>query len=191
MIDELTKYAAVHMIPTIQAEGAGALEQLILDNGCRRILEIGSAIGKTAINLAMLDEAITVTTIEKDPELARLCRENIKTYHLQDRVTSIEGDALETEIQGPFDCIFIDAAKAQYRRFFVKYAPLLADNGIIVSDNMNFHGMVQHPEMTNNRHTKALIRRLKEYRTFLESLEDYDTVILESGDGIAVTRKKR
>ena len=98
-------------------------------------------------------------------------------------------------IKGPFghfDLIFIDAAKSQYRRFFERYSPLLSENGIIVTDNMKFHGMVDHPEMTENRHTRGLIRRLREYRRFLEGLEDWTTEFLDDkGDGIAVSRRKR
>ena len=89
-----------------------------------------------------------------------------------------------------FDCIFIDAAKAQYTRFFTKYAPLLAKNGIIISDNMEFHGLVEHPELTHNRNTKALVRKIARYREFLQALVDYQTDFYSIGDGVAVTRKR-
>lgn len=89
-----------------------------------------------------------------------------------------------------FDCIFIDAAKAQYQRFFEKYCMHLNENGIIVSDNMNFHGLVQHPELTQNRNTRQLVRKIHDYHTYLANLSDYETAFYDYGDGVAVTRRK-
>ena len=93
-------------------------------------------------------------------------RKNIQDLGLENQITLIEGDALEVEVEGVYDCIFIDAAKAQYTRFFNKFSPLLAQDGIILTDNMNFHGLVEHPERTNNRNTKSLVRKIRAYMIF-------------------------
>ncbi|WP_370649585.1 O-methyltransferase, partial [uncultured Dubosiella sp.] len=79
----------------------------------------------------------------------------------------------------------------EYQRFFAKYSPILSRNGIILSDNMNFHGMVDHPERTNNRNTKHLLKKIRMYREFLKSLEDFETTFMDVGDGVAVTRRKK
>ncbi|MEY8309757.1 O-methyltransferase [Erysipelotrichaceae bacterium 51-3] len=190
--DELTRYGIVHLVPILQADSMEYMESLLKSLKPKWFLEIGTAIGRTAITAAMTVEDLHVVTIEKDPEMAALARENIRKAGLEDRVLLIEGDALETEIpKESYDLIFIDAAKGQYQRFFERYTPYLSEDGVVVSDNMFFHGLVQHPERTNNRHTKGLIKRLQRYRTFLESLDDFETEILEMGDGIALTRRKK
>ena len=185
---EITKEAVVHMVPVMEAEGLEELASLASENGCQSMLEIGTAVARTAVYMA--EQGLTVATIERDPDMIRQARKNIAESGKP--VTLIEGDALETAVTGPFDLIFIDAAKSQYRRFFERYSPLLSENGIIVTDNMKFHGMVDHPEMTENRHTRGLIRRLREYRRFLVGLEVWTTEFLDViGDGIAVSRRKR
>ncbi|MBF0578415.1 O-methyltransferase [Erysipelotrichaceae bacterium RD49] len=190
--DELTRYGIVHLVPILQADSMEYMESLLKSLQPKWFLEIGTAIGRTAIDAAMTVDGLHVVTIEKDPEMAALARENIQKAGLEERVMLIEGDALETDIpHETYDLIFIDAAKGQYRRFFERYAPYLSEDGVIVSDNMFFHGLVLHPERTKNRHTKGLIKRLQRYREFLESLEDFETEILDTGDGIALTRRRK
>lgn len=190
--DELTRYGIVHLVPILQADSMEYMESLLKSLKPKWFLEIGTAIGRTAITAAMTVEDLHVVTIEKDPEMAAVARENIRKAGLEDRVMLIEGDALETVIpKESYDLIFIDAAKGQYQRFFERYTPYLSEDGVVVSDNMFFHGLVQHPERTNNRHTKGLIKRLQRYRAFLESLDDFETEILDMGDGIALTRRKK
>ena len=117
-------------------------------------------------------------------------KKNIEESGLSDQITLIEGDALDVDVDGMFDCIFIDAAKAQYRRFFEKYCIHLNENGIIVSDNMNFHGLVEHPELSRNRNTRQLVRKIHDYHTYLAELSDYETAFYDYGDGVAITRRK-
>lgn len=190
-IEQITNEGIENQVPILQEAGVSFLVQLLKENHAQSFLEIGTAIGRTAILAASLDKNMKVVTIERDPEMARQARENIAQSGYADRICFIEADAREADLpQGPYDCIFIDAAKSQYKRFFKRFAPLLAENGIIVTDNMNFHGMVANPSLTHNRHTKGLIRRLKEYRSFLEDHPEFDTVLYEIGDGIAVSRRK-
>lgn len=190
--DELTRYGIVHLVPILQADSMEYMESLLKSLRPRTFLEIGTAIGRTAIDAASLLPELKVVTIEKDPEMAAIARQNIRKADLEERIVLIEGDALETEIpDGSFDVIFIDAAKAQYGRFFQKYSSRLKANGIIISDNMNFHGLVAHPERTHNRNTRDLVRKIGQYRAFLAGLTDFETEMLETGDGIAVTRRKK
>lgn len=186
---DITKEAAIEMVPVMQADGLELLEQLVKNNHCRTFLEIGTAVARTAVRMAEL--GLQVTTIERDPEMAQKARQNIQQSGHAHQITFIQGDAREVELEGSFDCIFIDAAKAQYEKFFARYSPLLSKDGIIVTDNMKFHGLVDHPERTHNRHTKSLIRHLQAYRTFLESQTEWATEFLDDkGDGIALTRRK-
>ncbi|MEY8257463.1 O-methyltransferase [Erysipelotrichaceae bacterium 66-17] len=188
----LKKYAKENHVPVMFDDGLEFLINEIKTNDVRSFLEIGTAIAKTSLAIASLDPHIKIVTIERDPEMIRQARMNIAASHKEKQITLIEGDANEVEIeQQLFDCIFIDAAKAQYQRFFAKYSPLLSQNGIIVSDNMNFHGMVDNPELTHNRNTKHLVRKIRAYREYLSTLEDWDTTFYDVGDGVAVTRRKK
>lgn len=190
-VDELTRYGIVNLVPILQADSMTYMENLFKTLKPKRILEIGTAIGRTSIDATLTLPQSQVVTIEKDPEMARLARANIEKAGVADRVMLIEGDALDVEVpEEEYDLIFIDAAKGQYQRFFEKYSPLLSLNGVIVSDNMNFHGLVDHPERTHNRHTKGLIKRILRYREFLDQNEEFETTILEIGDGLAISRRK-
>lgn len=188
--DKMNEYAKENHVPVMKDGGVELLIQTLLDHDCHSFLELGTAIARTTILVASLQDDMRVVTIERNPDMIVQAKKNIAESGLANRIQLIEGDALEVENpQGPFDCIFIDAAKAQYQRFFSKYAPLLSENGIIVSDNMNFHGLVQHPELTHNRNTKQLVRKIQKYHDFLSELEEYDTEFFDVGDGVAITRR--
>ncbi|MGM9890939.1 MAG: O-methyltransferase [Floccifex porci] len=189
--DEMKEYAMDHAVPVMMDEGQEFLISKIKEHKCKSFLEIGTAIAKTSIMVASLDKDMRVVTIERNPDMIEQAKINIDKADCSDRIHLIEGDALEVENpQGPFDCIFIDAAKAQYIRFFEKYCPLLSDNGIIITDNMEFHGLVKHPENTKNRNTRQLVLKIQKYHDYLEQLADYQTEFYSIGDGIALTRRK-
>ena len=180
-----------HAVQVMKDEGQEFLISKIKEHKCKSFLEIGTAIAKTSIMVASLDKDMRVVTIERNPDMIEQAKINIDKADCSDRIHLIEGDALEVENpQGPFDCIFIDAAKAQYIRFFEKYCPLLSDNGIIITDNMEFHGLVKHPENTKNRNTRQLVLKIQKYHDYLEQLADYQTEFYSIGDGIALTRRK-
>ena len=188
-IKELEQYAMEHGIPIIQDEGLKLLKQKIIEYDCHSFLEIGTAIGRTALVVADLVDPMRVVTIERDPQMIEQAKANLEGHT---NIQLIEGDALEVPLpKGPFDCIFIDAAKAQYIRFFTRFCPLLSENGIIISDNMNFHGLVDHPERTHNRNTKALVRKIRGYREIVMALSDYETKLYDQGDGVAITKRKK
>ena len=83
----------------------------------------------------------------------------------------------------------IDAAKAQYIRFFDRYTPFLKQNGYVITDNLDFHGLVAHPEKTKNKNTKDLVRKISRFRQYLSEREDYDTTFYTFGDGVAISKK--
>lgn len=143
-MSDLEQYAKEHQVPIMMDGGLKFLLEKLQENQCLSFLELGTAIARTSIEVAKLDPRMKVVTIERNPDMIVQAKKNIEESGLSDQITLIEGDALEVDVDGMFDCIFIDAAKAQYRRFFEKYCIHLNENGIIVSDNMNFHGLVEH-----------------------------------------------
>ena len=190
-INSLKEYADINDVPIMQDEGIDFLIDFILKNNINSVLEIGSAIGYSAIMMALNNPNLKITTIERDQERYMEALKNIKSFDLEDRITLVFNDALEANIEGEFDLIFIDAAKGQNIRFFEKYELNLKDRGYIITDNMNFHGLVDKlDEEIESRNLRQLVRKIKEYREYLSTRSDYEVEILNIGDGIAVCQKK-
>ena len=189
-LEELENYASNNNIPIMQKDGIEFLINYIKENNIKNILEIGSAIGYSAIKMALVNNDIKVTTIERDKERYDIAKDNIEKFNLNDRINIIYGDALEIEINDKYDLIFIDAAKAQYIKFFEKYEKNLSKNGSIISDNLLFHGLVESEENISNRNTRQLVKKIKKYIDYLKNNDKYITTFYKLGDGVAVSIKK-
>lgn len=189
-IKEIEKYAEENNVPIMQKDGIEFLTKYIKENNIKNILEIGSAIGYSSIMMALVDNDIKVTTIERDEERYNIALKNIDEFNLNDRINIILGDALDTNIEGMYDLIFIDAAKSQYIKFFEKYELNLKKGGVIVTDNLSFHGLVEDESKTTNRNTKQLVRKIRKYIDYLKENNNYKTEFYELGDGIAISIKK-
>lgn len=188
-LEELEKYAKENNVPIIQKDGLNFLIKYIKENNVENILEIGTAIGYSAINMALLSENIKITTIERNREMYSLANTNVKNFHLENRINLVFGDALETEIDGTYDLIFIDAAKAQYIKFFERYKKNLSSSGAIITDNLNFHGLAAHPEEIHSKNLRALVTKINNYKDFLKNNKEFTTTFYEFGDGIAVSKR--
>lgn len=191
VVEQIEKKALENNIPIIQKEGLSFLSNYIKENNIKTILEIGSAVGYSAIKMALIDKDIRITTIERDIDRYNEAVNNIKLVGLDNQITIYNADALEYTDNNKYDLIFIDAAKAQYIKFFEKYKLNLNDNGVIISDNLKFHGFVDNPELTNNRNTKQLVRKIKGYINFLEENDEFETTFYDLGDGISVSKLKK
>jgi len=190
-INSLKEYADINDVPIMQDEGIDFLIDFILKNNINNVLEIGSAIGYSAIMMAIANPNLKITTIERDQTRYLEALKNIKAFDLEDRITLVFNDALDANIEGTFDLIFIDAAKGQNIKFFEKYELNLNEGGYIITDNMNFHGLVdKDPEEIESRNLRQLIRKINEYRDYLSTRDDYEIEVYNVGDGIAVARKK-
>ena len=190
-IKNIKQYAKENNIPIMQDEGISFLTTLIHKNKIRSILEIGTAIGYSAIIMALTDKNIKITSVERDEKRYLEAVKNIKKFNLEDRITLIFKDALELKVDGNFDLIFLDAAKGQNINFFNNFSKNLNKNGFIVTDNMLFHGYVnKNEEDIKSRNLRGLVRKIKQYHEFLKTSDDYNTSFYNIGDGIAVTTRK-
>ena len=122
MLEEIEKYAKEERVPIMMKDGIEYLCNYIREHNIKSILEIGSAIGYSAIKMALVSDDIMITTIEKDVNRYNVAVENINKFNLSDRINIILGDALDTEIDGEYDLIFIDASKGNNINFFNKYS---------------------------------------------------------------------
>ena len=183
-------YASREAVPIMQDEGCDFICDYIKEHSCKNILEIGTAIGYSSIRFANQAPDIKVTTIELDIDRHLKAVENFKAAGLSDRITAIHADALTCPLEGSFDLIFIDAAKAQYIKFFEKYKANLTPEGVIISDNLSFHGMVDDLSLTHNYSTKKLVKKIQKYAIFLRENQEFETTFYEIGDRIAVSKRR-
>ena len=190
-ISEIKSYAKENNVPIMMDDGIDFLTSLIRQRKVKNILEIGTAIGYSAIMMALVDENIKITSIEKDNKRYFEAIKNVKKFNLEDRITLLYNDALEVKLKDKYDLIFIDAAKSKNQDIFEHFARNLSDKGAVVTDNLSFHGFVsKETNEIKNRNIRGLVRKIKNYISFLNQNDDYKTVFYEIGDGISVTTKK-
>lgn len=188
---EMEKYAKEYNVPIIEKDSIAFIMQYIKDNDIKNILEIGSAIGYSSILMASASEDVKVTTIERDQNRYMECLKNVKACELDKRINVVCQDALELNLTDvSYDLIFIDAAKGQYTKFFEKYKYFLKPNGVIISDNIKFHGHVGNKENISSKNLKQLVGKLENYIDFLKDNDEFDTTFYDVGDGLSVSVKK-
>ncbi|EDL63330.1 O-methyltransferase [Bacillus sp. SG-1] len=193
LLKEMETFAEKENVPIMELAGIETLLQLLRIQKPKRILEIGTAIGYSGLRMAEALPDTEIVTIERDEARYQQALNFVGRSPQKDQLDIIFGDALEkvpeVEGKGPFDALFIDAAKGQYQKFFDLYAPLLTDEGVVYSDNVLFKGMVAEEEVENKR-IRQMVKKLKSYNDWLMNHPEYNTVIIPVGDGIAVSRKK-
>lgn len=189
MLKDIEIYAQDKNVPIMQKEGIEFLLNFIKENNIKNILEIGTAIGYSAIRMALIANDINVTSIERDEQRYNEAVLNVSKFKLENQINLIYGDALEIEVDGCYDLIFIDAAKAQNIKFFKKYEVLLKKGKYIITDNLNFHGLVNSNEVMS-RNLKQLVRKINDYIEFLKDNKEYVTNFYNIGDGISISQKR-
>ena len=190
-IKELKEYANVENIPIMQDEGIEFLTTFINKKQIKKVLEVGTAIGYSAIMMALVDKDIHITTIERDEVRYLEALKNIKKFKLEDRITLVFNDALQVNLDDEYDLIFIDAAKGKNKDFFNHFEQNLAIDGYIITDNMNFHGYVSmNEEDIESKNIRGIVTKIKDYIYFLENHMLYKTTIYNIGDGVAVTERR-
>lgn len=187
---ELEEYAKKNNIPIMMKDGIEFLLNYIKENNVKNILEIGSAIGYSAIRMCLIDKNIKVTTIERDINRYNEAIKNINEFNLNNQIKIINDDAFNVELSDKYDLIFIDAAKSQYIKFFEKFKLNLNENGVIVSDNLDFHGLVKKDiNEIESRNVRGLVRKLNNYIDFLSNNQEFNTKFYSIGDGISISKK--
>ncbi len=190
LIQDMKDYAQENSVPIMSEEGIVFLQKFIDEHKITHILEIGTAIGYSAICMANVRKSIQIISIERDEIRYQKAKENVEKAHLEKRITLIFDDAFNVGLNEKFDLIFIDAAKAQNIRFFERFSPLLNKYGYIITDNMYFHGLVEKKDLSNEtKNVRKMVEKIRNYHQYLNNLEDYHSTIYKIGDGISVSEK--
>ena len=191
--DVMERQAKEQHVPIMEPDGIAFLKQLIRLQRPTRILEIGTAIGYSALQMASIDTDIHVVTVERDDERFQAAVENLGQYDKHQQVEVLHGDAFdladELNSKGPFDVVFIDAAKGQYQRFFETFTTNLTSHAVIITDNVLFKGYVSDASHASKRLAK-LSQKIDRYNQWLMELEGFETVIVPVGDGVAITTQE-
>ncbi|MFQ7546899.1 MAG: O-methyltransferase [Turicibacter sp.] len=192
---EMKQYAQDFDVPIIQDQGLELMLQLLRIKQPQSILEIGTAIGYSSLMMARHLPNTHIVSIERDPKRYNEAIAYHERSTIKEQVTLIEANALEIANEElpiqKYDVIFIDAAKAQYQKFFEKYEPLLKEDGMIISDNLIFHGHIFDNNQKQSRNLKQLVRKINRYNDWLANHPNYDTLLLPIGDGVAISLKKK
>ena len=188
-LKKLETSARQRNIPIMLPDGIAYLCNYIKENNVKSILEIGSAVGYSAIKMALVSPDIKITTIEQDKERYQEALENIKRFNLLNRITIINDDAINTNITDTFDLIFIDASKGHNIDFFNKYSNNLKENGTIITDNLSFHGLVEDESLAVTRNQRGLVKKIKLFISFLDNNKEFTTTYIPVGDKISISKR--
>ncbi len=192
LLGEISNYAAKKGIPVIEKSTARFLEIICILSKPDRILEIGTAIGFSAILMCEAADDAIIDTIEIDPEMSAIAADNIKKAGHSSRVNLITADAVDvlSNIDKKYDLIFIDAAKGQYNEYYRLCSDMVSTGGVILADNVLYRGMTAGGAEVNRRQ-RLLVKRLRQYIATAVEDERFVTDVIPMGDGLCVSVRKR
>ncbi|MFC0137268.1 methyltransferase [Staphylococcus petrasii] len=191
-IEELRAYAEEHAVPIIDRLSLELVKQLIRIHQAKNILEIGTAIGYSSMQFASISDDISVTTIERDEDMIQQAKSNFEKFGYNKQIRLVEGNALEQYSNvddQEYDIIFIDAAKAQSKKFFELYTPLLKKGGLVITDNVLYHGFVADIDVVRSRNVKQMVKKVQKFNAWLMTQENYQTNFVNMDDGLAISIK--
>ena len=191
--DQIAKAARADRVPIIRKETANFLQAMVAATRPKRILEVGTAVGYSALLMAqVMPEGTDILTIEKYEPRIPVARRHFEEAGLSDRITLLEGDAGEIlkKLEGPFDFIFMDAAKGQYIHWLPDILRLLSANGVLFSDNVLQDGDIIESRFAVERRNRTIHARMREYLYTLTHMPELQTSVVPIGDGVALSVKR-
>ena len=189
-IQVLEQKAINDNIPIMSKDTIKYISKLIDTYKIEDILEIGTAVGYSAINFALVSDEVRIVSIERDQKRFIEAIKNVKDFNLSNRVELVENDALNLEVNDIFDMIIIDAAKGKNIEFFEKFKHNLKKGGIIITDNTLFHGLVGKSDEIPSKNLRSLVKKIETYIDFLKENTEFKTIFLNIGDGLAVSKMR-
>lgn len=181
LIREIKRFAKKENVPIMQKESLDYLISFIKEHDIKSVLEVGTAIGYSTI---LIKEVVNnITSIERDEERYNIAVKNVELSNLNN-ITLIKGDALDITITDKFDLIFIDAAKGKNKEFLDKFKSNLNENGYIIIDNMDFHGLVGKSMTIEKRRLRSLVKKIENFIKYMEEQTEFKVTKIDKGDGL-------
>ena len=193
LIEQIAETVVKNRVPIIRRETAALLKTMVTLVSPARILEVGTAVGYSALLMAsVMPENCRITTIEKYEKRIPEAKENFRLAGMEEKITLLEGDAGEIlgSLSGSFDFIFMDAAKGQYVHWLPDALRLLAPGGLLMSDNVLQDGTIVESRYAVERRDRTIHVRMREYLYTLKHMKNLETAILPIGDGVALSVRK-
>ena len=192
ILKEIKEYGIENSVPIVQKETAKFLEFMVSMKKPLKILELGTAIGYSAILMYLASGTEPeIITIERDEKMIAIAEENISKYNLKGKINVLKGDCLDIleNLDDEYDLIFMDAGKGHYNHFLPHCLRLLKIDGIIIADNVLFRGMVASDELVKRRKI-TIVKRMRTYLDMVSEDENLVTTVIPMGDGIALTKRR-
>ncbi len=190
LLKEMEEFAEIHHVPIVHPEVAQLLKVMTKINKTKSILEVGTAIGYSAMIFTNAMEDGKLISIEKREDMVDLARKNIQRAGLSSKIEVIQGNAEDVlpTLEGKFDLVFLDAAKGQYMKFLSSTIDQLKPGGVLISDNVLYKGMTASDEYVIRRKI-TIVKRMRKYLDYLMKHSQLTTSILPIGDGVAISYK--
>ena len=181
LISDMERFAKEKNVPIMQKESLNYLISFIKQHDIKSVLEVGTAIGYSTI---LIKEVVNnITSIERDEERYNIAVKNVELSNLNN-ITLIKADALDITITDKFDLIFIDAAKGKNKEFLDKFKSNLNENGYIIIDNMDFHGLVGKSMTIEKRRLRSLVKKIENFIKYMEEQTEFKVTKIDKGDGL-------
>lgn len=181
LISDMERFAKKENVPIMQKESLDYLISFIKQHDIKSVLEVGTAIGYSTI---LIKEVVNnITSIERDEERYNIAVKNVELSNLNN-IILIKGDALDITITDKFDLIFIDAAKGKNKEFLDKFKSNLNENGYIIIDNMDFHGLVGKSMTIEKRRLRSLVKKIENFIKYMEEQTEFKVTKIDKGDGL-------
>lgn len=181
LISDMERFAKKENVPIMQKESLDYLISFIKQHNIKSVLEVGTAIGYSTI---LIKEVLNnITSIERDEERYNIAVKNVELSNLNN-ITLIKADALDITITDKFDLIFIDAAKGKNKEFLDKFKSNLNENGYIIIDNMDFHGLVGKSMTIEKRRLRSLVKKIENFIKYMEEQTEFKVTKIDKGDGL-------
>ena len=191
MIEDIKNKALQEGVPIIKDEGLAFLLNFVKENGFKEILELGTAVGYSAMQMARLDKSIHIDTIERKQDMYLQAIENIKDANLDDQIHCYLTPIEEFNTDKMYDFIFVDAAKAQYGKYLEKFLPNLKSEGKMFFDNMVFHNLIYKVDEIESKNLKNLVKKIIQFRDIVQKDERFDIIVRDDiGDGIFILSRR-
>lgn len=190
-LEEIEINARKNHVPVMLDDGMEFLVSYITEHeNINHILEIGTAVGLSSMKMAQIRDSIHIDTLEVNEQMFNEAKKNIHENHFENQISVYLCDGAKYETDKIYDLIFVDAAKAQYQNYVEHFYSNARKGTVFVFDNLNFHGIVDHPEITHNRSTRQLVGKIKKFREWILQEPRFKTVFYrEIGDGVAIAEK--
>ena len=190
-IDLIKKKALEEKVPIIKDEGLEFLLDFIKKKGFKEILELGTAVGYSAMKMASLDKDIHIDTIEKNEEMYLQAKENISKSPYAEQIDLYFMPIEEFESEKMYDFIFVDAAKAQYGKYMEQFLANLKEKGFMFFDNMIFHGLVFEVDNIESKNLRNLVKKIINFKEKVLNDERFDIMFFDNiGDGILLLSRR-